>query len=420
MVTNSPTSTPNDLRDAPLNGIRVLDLSRVLAGPLCTQYMGDMGAEVIKIENLGHGDDMRVWPPIRNSPENDVAVGSPFLSVNRNKRSIALDIKSNDGQAILQQLISTVDVVIESFGPGVAERLGVDALTLRKKHPRLICCSVSGFGKVGSASNNKGYDVILQAFCGMISVTGSSDAPPVRAPYSPVDQGTGLHALIGILAALLSRTQTGEGSAVEVSLFDTATGLMGYMLQNFWERGTLPSRFGVGHEALCPYEAFDASDKPFMLGIANDNLWQVFCKLAGLEAIVDDPMFATNTKRVLNRSETLDHVKKAILRKTRSEWLGCLDAAGIPCSPIHDFQEFSEHPHMRESGMLYDYIHPVLGQLNSIAQPIKINGKRGKQRLPVPLHGEHTDEILLEIGLSSEKIKNLKSKGIINSSPEKK
>lgn len=401
------------MSSSPLSGIKVLDLSRVLAGPLCTQYMGDMGADVIKVENIEHGDDMRMWPPIRTSSMDDIKVGSPFLSANRNKRDIAVDLKSAEGRAIVDKLIASADVVVESFGPGVAKRLGVDTATLRARDSRLICCSISGFGNTGSMKSGKGYDVILQAFCGMVSVTGEEGRPPVRAPYSPVDQGTGLHALIGILAALHERNRTGEGSTVEVSLFDTATGFMGYMLQNFWERGTEPTRHGVAHEALCPYEAFDASDRPFMLGVANDSLWRSFCKLTGMEQFMDDPKFRTNAARVTNRAETLALVRAVLSEKTREEWLQAFDAAGIPASPINNFEELDSHSHTRESGMVFDYMHPVFGEMHAVAQPVKFNGQRGALRHPVPIHGQHTVEILGELGFNQAEIDRLATQNVV-------
>ncbi len=401
------------MKSPPLSGIKVVDLSRVLAGPLCTQYMGDMGADVIKVEDVGGGDDMRAWPPLRTATNGETKIGSPFLSANRNKRSIALDLKSPEGREVVLKLVAEADVVVESFGPGVAQRLGVDPQSLRARHPRLICCSITGFGSTGPMKSGKGYDVILQAFCGMLSVTGEPDRPPVRAPYSPVDQGTGLHALIGILAALQARERSGEGCTVEVSLFDTATGFMGYMLQNFWERGTEPTRHGVGHEALCPYEAFDGSDKPFMLGVANDTLWRSFCRLAGLEEIANDPRFSTNAARVVNRVETVKLVRAAVRKKSRAQWLEALDAAGIPCSPIHDFRELDAHPHTRESGMVFDYTHPSLGELQGVAQPVKFDGERVVFRRPPPLQGEHTGEILREVGVKQEDIDRLAAQQVV-------
>ncbi|MFQ6721063.1 CoA transferase, partial [Bordetella pertussis] len=283
----------------PLGGVRVLDLSKVLAGPLCTQYMADMGADVIKVEAAGQGDDTRGWPPFQDGQ------AAVFLSCNRNKRSIALDLKSAHGRAVVQRLAAWADVVVHSFGPGVAQKLGVDWEALSEINPRLVYCAISGFGPVGSLSHGKGFDVVLQAFCGMISITGETEGGAVRSPFSPVDQATGLHALIGILAALRQRDASGRGVTVDASLFDTALGFMGYFMQGYWARGTEPARAGAGHESLCPYQDFATADKPIILGIANDALWRAFCALAERPELASDPRFATNAQRVANRAQTL-------------------------------------------------------------------------------------------------------------------
>jgi len=227
------------------------------------------------------------------------------------------------------------------------------------------------------------------------------------APSPPVDQGTGLHALIGILAALHERDRTGAGATVEASLFDTATGFLGYFLQNYWERGTEPVRPGSGHESLCPYQVFDTADKPLILGVANDSLWHRFCALAGLEDIRDDPRFATNAARVQHRAETLERVSAAMRRRGRGAWLQALDEAGIPCSPLHTLGELSAHPHTRESGMVFEYEHPVLGRLGTVAQPLRFDGERAVVRRPAPMHGEHTREILAELGYAEADIARL-------------
>jgi crotonobetainyl-CoA:carnitine CoA-transferase CaiB-like acyl-CoA transferase len=239
----------------------VLDFSQVLAGPLCTQYLGDMGADVIKIEAPGHGDDTRHWPPLAGDD------GTIFLSVNRNKRSLAVDLKAARGREIVHRLARNADIAIESFGPGVAERLDVGYDALNAINPEIIYSSISGYGTVGPLREGKGYDVVLQAFSGMLSVTGEAGGAPVRSPFSPVDQGTGLHALIGILAGLLERGRTGRGLKVDASLFDTSLAFLGYFLQGFWQRGTEPVRVGSGHESLCPYQVFDTADKPVILGV---------------------------------------------------------------------------------------------------------------------------------------------------------
>jgi crotonobetainyl-CoA:carnitine CoA-transferase CaiB-like acyl-CoA transferase len=385
-----------------LVGLRVLDFSKVLAGPLCAQYLGDMGAEVIKVETPDIGDETRHWPPFREV--DGMRAGAIFLSANRNKRSLAIDLKSVKGREVIHKLVMRSDIVITSFGPGVSSKLGVDADTLQNLNPSLIYCDISGFGSVGPMRESKGYDVILQAFCGMLAVTGEADGPPVRSPFSPVDQATGLHALIGVLAALFRRERKGAGAMVEASLFDTATGMLGYFLQSFWERGTDPARAGSGHESLCPYQAFEAADEPFVLGVANDGLWKNFCRIAGLEAFVNDPRFVTNADRVKHRAETVGLVQEAMRKRTRAEWLKLLDEAGVPNSPLHKLSELSDHPHIRESGMRFDYEHPVLGRLSGIAQPIRINSERMPFRTPPPLHGQHTAEILQELNYTADEI----------------
>jgi crotonobetainyl-CoA:carnitine CoA-transferase CaiB-like acyl-CoA transferase len=393
------------MNPSPLAGIRVLDLSKVLAGPLCAQYLGDMGADVIKIETPGQGDETRHWPPFREAG-NDTT-GAVFLSANRNKRSLCVDLKTEAGRDVIRRLAKWADIAVASFGPGVAEKLGVDAQTLRSCNARLIYCDISGFGSQGPMREGKGYDVILQSFTGMLAITGEPNGPAVRSPFSPVDQATGLQALIGILAALYRRERTGDGGTVEASLFDTATGLLGYFLQSFWERGTEPEKPGSGHESLCPYQVFETADKPLILGVANDTLWKRFCALTGMNDVVDHPDYRTNADRVRNRAKTVTLVARALLTRGRDAWLEQLDKAGIPASPLHTLGELSEHPHTRESGMKFDYDHPVLGKLKGIAQPLRFDGERTQLRRPPPLHGEHSQEILQELGYSDQEIQAL-------------
>lgn len=406
------------MNESLLEGLRVLDFSRVLAGPLCAQYLADLGADVLKVESVDHGDDMRGWPPFMQSVDGTRSTATSYLAWNRNKRDIALDLKAPESKEIVAQLIRRADVVITSFGPGASARLGLDADSVRAIDPRIIHCSISGYGSVGPMRKGKGYDMILQAFCGMMSVTGEEGGGPVRTPFSPIDQGTGMHALSGILAALHARHRTGKGASIEVSLFDTGAAFLATMLQNYWERGTETERQGVGHESLCPYEAFETADRPIILGVANDKMWRSFCAMSGLEALAEDPKFATSGKRVSNRHECVAIVQAALAKEKRDHWIERLEAAGIPCSPLHKLGELSEHPHTRASGMLFDYAHPAFGQVNAIALPIRIDGERARVRRHAPERGEHTAEVLGELGYGPDEIGVLLKKGVARTSED--
>lgn len=392
----------------PLAGIKVLDFSKVLAGPLCSQYLGDLGADIIKVEPVGLGDETRGWPPFRAA-----GLGTVYLSANRNKRSIALDMKSDEGRKIAQELAKTADIAIESFGTGVAERLGIDAKTLQASNERLIHCSISGFGRTGPLKNSPGYDVILQAFSGVMALTGDEGGGYIRSPISPIDQMTGSHAFSGILASLLERQKSGKGGTVRVSLLETAIGLLGYNLQTFWERGVQPPKCGSSHESLCPYQAFEAADGPIMIGVANDNLWRKFCGVAGLEAIVDDPKFRTNADRVAHRAETLGHVQMTIAKKPVAYWDEVLAKIGVPCSPINSLAQLLDHPHTKSTGMIVEYDHPVAGVTKGIGQPILFNEEPRQAGLPPPTHGQHTDDVLSEMGLSRVRIDELRRAKIV-------
>ena len=383
----------------PLEDVRVLDLSRVLAGPLCAQYLGDMGADVIKVEDPAGGDDTRKWPEFVRGP-GGARSSAVFASANRNKRSIALDLKMPAGRDVVHALAARADVVIESFGPGVAARLGVDAGTLRAINPRLIHCAISGFGSVGPLRNGKGYDLILQAFSGMLLLAGEDGGPPTRSAFSPVDQATGLHALIGILAALYERRATGRGHSVEAALFDTSAAFLGYYLHNHWQSGAEPGRVGVGHTGLCPYGLFDTADRPVIVGVANDVLWGRFCQLTGL----DTSAWPTNAQRVQHRAAVEAQVQAALRQRGRAHWFAVLDEAGIPCSPLHTLGEFAAHPHTTASGMVVEVDDPHFGTQKAVAQPIRLDGQRMPQRRPPPLLGEHTLQILAELGMAPESI----------------
>ena len=397
-----------------LAGIRVLDLSKVLAGPLCTQYLADMGAEVIKVEPATEGDDSRRFPPFHVADGHED--GTVFLSVNRNKRSIALDLKHAEGRAICHRLAMRADVVVESFGPGVAERLYVDHATLMALNPRLIHCGISGYGNTGPMKDGKGYDNVLQAFSGMLAITGERGGDAVRSPFSPVDQATGMHALIGILAGLLERSRTGRGVRVEANLFDTSVAFLGYILQGYWKNGKEPERPGSSHDSLCPYEVFPTLDKPVLLGVANDSLWRKFCDVAGAADLANDARFATNVLRVANRRETVAAVRALLATRRRDDWVAVCGDAGIPCSPVHTLGEMAAHPHTAASGLIQEYEHPAYGVLKAIAQPLKLHGERLDLGTAPPLFAQHTREILLEAGYAADELDRLEASKVITTS----
>lgn len=385
-----------------LEGLRVVDFSKVLAGPLCTQYLGDMGAEIIKVE-APLGDDTRRWPPFRHGE------GTVFLSANRNKRSIVLDMKSSKGREAAHRLIETADILVESFGPGVTQRLGIDYDSVRQLRPDIVYCSISGFGAAGPLSRHKGYDVILQAYSGMMALTGECDGPPVRSPISPIDQTTGIHAALGIVGAIVRKLRTGRGTKVEASLFDTSVAFMGYVMQSYWERGTEPQRWGSAHESLCPYQVFDAKDKPFLLGVANDSLWQAFCRAARDSELAQDERFLTNAGRVEHRSSVLERVAAILTTDTRDNWLAKLSQAGIPCAPILGLGEMMAHPHTEAAQMVQRLPRENDQDFRMVAQPLRFDGVRPTAQCAPPSLGQHTRDILLALGYSEEEIVEVQS-----------
>lgn len=395
---------------APLQGIRVLDLSKVIAGPLCAQYLGELGAEVIKIEPPGVGDDTRSWLP------QDQGISATFLAVNHNKRSLTVDLKHPQGRTIIHRLAEQADVVLQGFGGGTAERLGVDYATLRACNPRLIYCEVSGYGREGPKGKDPGYDVMLQAFSGMLATMGEADGGFARASFSPIDMSTGIYALSGVLAALLERGRTGEGSYLEVSLLDTALGLMSYPIQNYWRSGKIPQRMGTAHPAMAPYQAFSAKDGPMMIGVGNDAQWRRLCDAMGLHDIAKHPDFATNAQRVANFDRTVAIVQERVAQATVQEWLAALEPAGVPCSPIHTLDQALAHPQVQSRQLMTPTQHPVLGPLQNVGLPVRFGGQARQAQSTPPLLGEHTDALLREAGFTQDAIAELHRHGVLGPS----
>ena len=384
-----------------LENIRVVDLSKVIAGPLCAQYLGALGADVIKVEPVGKGDDTRAWPP------QDGGESAVFMSVNHNKRSIALDLKTEMGRGICHDLVRDADVVLQGFGSGTARKLGVDSEALMRLNPRLIYCEISGYGREGPLGDQPGYDVMLQAFSGMISTMGDREGHSVRASFSPVDIGSAMLGMGGVLAALIERGRTGKGVYVEISLLDTALGFMTYMAQSYWRSGREPVPMGTAHPTMCPYQAFEASGGAIMLGAGTDAQWRRFCAVAGLREYVDHPHFATNALRVENMEETVALVQTKIKTKTVAEWTACLQKADVPCSPIHTLRQALEHPQVATRELIFQTEHPAVGALRQIGLPVKFDGEARVAQAPPPLLGQHTLEILKSLGYGAELIESI-------------
>lgn len=397
----------------PLDDILVVDFTKLIAGPLCTQYLGDMGAEIIKVEDREGGDDLRGMPPFVGTD------GAMFFCMNRNKRSVALDLKTPEGLNLVLQLVAKADVVVESFGTGVTERLGIGQVAMRELNPRLVYCSVSGFGRSGPLGARPGFELMMQAYSGMMMTTGEAGSGPLRIGFSPLDQTTGIHAATGIVAALRMRDRTGKGSYVEASLFETATAFMGWHAQAYWMNGALPERPGSGHGSLCPYQAFMASDGYILLAVGSDLLWRKFCDVVGLEAYRDDRRFRMNADRVANASETITLVQGVIGQRGVGAWMEVMNAAGIPASPINGIDQVLDDPQTAARHMVMNYEHPVGGAMKAVAHPVLFEGNERVVHRPPPLHGEHTDAVLHELGVDNETLKALRHKGAIGVAPRK-
>lgn len=396
----------------PLQGMKVVDLSKVLAGPLCGQYLGEYGADVIKVETVGGGDDTRRWLP---QTQGQSAV---FVSVNHNKRSIALDLKSPQGREIVHRLVRDADIVLQGFGGGTAKKLGVDYETLCALNDRLIYCEISGYGRNGPLGNAPGYDVMLQAFSGMLSTMGQPGGDYARASFSPIDIGTAMNALSGVLAAVIERARTGKGVYLEVSLLDTALGFMTYMAQSYWQTGVNPRPMGTAHPSMVPYQAFDVQDGAIMLGAGNDAQWQRFCAVAGLQDWVDHPELATNALRVANHAKVVALLEPVMKSKTVAQWLAALEQANVPCSPIHTLGEALAHPQVQARAIIAETEHPVLGRVGNIGHPVQFQHEPRSASRPAPLLGEHTQEILRQLGYDAQHIARLQEQGAVTAASQ--
>ena len=393
----------------PLEGITVLDLTRVLSGPYCTMLLGDMGARVIKVEQPGRGDDTRGWGPPFLEGES-----AYFLSINRNKESVTLDFKQPEGRALLDRLAAKSDVVVENFRPGTLAKIGFDYPTLHGRFPRLVYCSISGFGQTGPRRNEPGYDAVIQAEGGLMSITGDADGPPYRLGVAIADIVSGMFAAYGIGMALISRERTGCGQQVDLGMLDAVTALLTYQAGNYFASGKAPGRLGNRHPSIVPYETFAASDGDFVIAVGNDELWKKFSAAIGLDRMPGIDRFATNRQRVANYDELRPMIADRLRTHPRTHWIAVLSRAGVPCGSVRDLNEVFEDPQLRARGMLASIEHQAIGALTLTGIPVKLSDTPGEVRIPPPRLGEHTVTVLRdELGIDEATIARLREQHII-------
>ena len=392
---------------APLDGLTVIDLTRVLSGPYCTMLLADMGARVIKIEQPGRGDDTRGWgPPFLGSES------AYFLSINRNKESLTLDLKHDEGRTLLERLVAGADVLVENFRPGTMQRLGLGYDTLAARHPSLVYCSISGFGQTGPRRDQPGYDAVIQGEGGLMSVTGEADGPPLRLGVAISDIVSGMFAAQGIALALLARHRTGRGQHVDIGMLDSTAALLTYQAAIYFATGASPARLGNRHPTIVPYETFAAADGDLVLAVGNDVLWRSFCRATGLSDLAGDPRFATNRARVQHYGELKPVIDARLRTRSRAEWIEALGAEGVPCGSVRAIGDVLSDPQIDARDMIAAVEHATLGPLRTLGIPIKLSDTPGRVRTAPPTLGQHTDSILArDLGLSGADIARLREAG---------
>ena len=408
-----------------LDGTRVLDLSRVLAGPWCTQTLADLGADVIKIERPGTGDDTRAWGPpfLKDREGKDTAEAAYYLGTNRNKRSVTCDIAQPEGQALVRELAQHCDVFVENFKVGDMARYGLDYESIRAVNPRIVYCSVTGFGQTGPYSERAGYDYAIQGMGGLMSITGERDdlgGGPQKVGVAVADLFTGMYSTVGILAALRHAERTGEGQYLDMALLDVQTAMLANLGANYLVSGKVPSRAGNAHQNIVPYQVFevapadDGSKDHLILAVGNDGQFAKFCQVAGLPELASDPRFAKNQDRVRNRAVLVPMLEQVMKTRRKHEWLPALEAAKVPCGAINNLAEVFADPHVQSRGMVHQWQHPLSGTVNLVASPLKLRGTPVRTDLPPPLLGQHTEQVLGEVlGWDAARIAALRAKEVV-------
>jgi len=416
-MTTASTSAPTPAHAAaqPLAGVRVLDLSRVLAGPWCTQTLADLGADVIKVERPGSGDDTRGWGPpfLKDGAGADTTDAAYYLGTNRNKRSITVDIAKPEGQALIRRIALQSDVFVENYKVGDMARYGLDFASLHALNPRLVYCSVTGFGQTGPYRERAGYDYAIQGMGGLMSVTGPSRAEiaddasgggPQKVGVAVADLFTGMYAATAILAALRHRDFTGEGQAIDMALLDTQVAMLANLGAAYLTTRIAPQRVGNAHQNIVPYQVFEVADGHMIVAVGNDGQYAKFCAVAGRPDLANDPRFTRNADRVRHRATLVPLLAALMKARTRSDWLESLEAAKVPCGPINDLADVFADPHIQARAMTVQMPHPTAGTVELVASPMKFSATPIRYRRPPPLLGEHTTELLREFGLSDADI----------------
>ncbi|WP_313454707.1 CaiB/BaiF CoA-transferase family protein [Pseudomonas sp.] len=403
-----------------LSHLRVLDLSRVLAGPWSGQILADLGADVIKVERPGSGDDTRAWGPpfLRDAAGEHTSEAAYYLSANRNKRSVTIDFTQAEGQRLVRELAAKSDIVIENFKVGGLAAYGLDYPSLKAINPRLIYCSITGFGQTGPYAKRAGYDFMIQGLGGLMSLTGRPEgddgAGPVKVGVALTDILTGLYSTVAILAALAHREQCGAGQHVDMALLDVQVACLANQAMNYLTTGSAPKRLGNAHPNIVPYQDFPTADGDFILTVGNDGQFRRFAEVAGQPQWADDPRFATNKQRVAHRAQLIPLIRQATVFKTTAEWVGQLEAAGVPCGPINDLAQVFQDPQVIERGLALHLPHALAGSVPQVASPIRLSDTPVEYRRAPPLLGEHTEAVMTELlGLDADAIARLRHAGVV-------
>ena len=392
----------------PLDGMKVLDLTRVLAGPYATMLLGDLGAEVIKIEQPGTGDESRNFGPFKNG------FSLYFMSVNRGKQSVTLNLKTERGQAIFKQLLKQTDILVENFRPGTMQKLGLDYDTLKGEHPSLIYAACSGFGQTGPYAQQGAYDMIIQGMGGIISITGEPDGPPVRVGTSISDITAALFTTIGVLSALHHRNRTGSGQFVDVAMLDSLVAVLENAVVRYFATGEAPKPLGARHPAITPFEAFASADGHVIIALGNDTLWAKFCEHVDRHELISDERFRTNADRTENHSELFPILSEIMSQRPTDDWIDALGAIGVPCGPINAMDKVVSHPQVQAREMITRIAHDITGEVEVPGVPIKLSETPGNVEVPAPSLGEHTTKVLTDLlKMSADEVEQLRRDGVI-------